>query len=311
MVVEEKGGSSENKTGAPPTTNPHAIPSTSRISRSKVGPTDPNRALREEPGGDEGAAGDSPDHSEEVAAAERQASESKGRGKDLSPDFFSDFDVEKADPAELKTKFKELSSQYSSLLDGMPARDQLDQLMVKSQAWDRLTTSPEFQRFVASLEGDSGGEGGEGEEVDISSIEGLDDLSDETKGALQKVIDQVVEARVRPLQEAYHSDRAKARLDSLAETYGEDWKRLSANGAIVKEMKTKGVDAETAFLAVRARELYEEKAAAAKADAQRKVRATSEGDASLHGIAAAKGPAKSILEAAEQAEQAFDVRRTG
>jgi hypothetical protein len=223
-------------------------------------------------------------------------------------------DLSALSPSELLTKYRELEKAHKSLSETAPDKAALEELRLESSAWRRLVRSPEFERFVNSLNEEGEASSGKAPSSDIMSLEDIEDLSPESRQKLQAFVDRYVSSKIQPLQEEWIREKTQKQLAELSSKYGEDWSRLidpKLEMNVQKLMREQGMEAETAFLVLRAQELMAEKQSGKFRTAQEKILAadaSSGGNGNLRNLAPIASTPKTLAEAFAMAEQEFDRR---
>jgi hypothetical protein len=240
-----------------------------------------------------------------------ESAEGEGVGEGTPPASSED-DLSSLSPKELATKFRELRTAHEKLTSTVPDTKALEDLRIESAAWRRLTRSPEFERFVQSLNAE-GGEGAGAASSDIASLEEIEELSPESRQKLQKLVDKAIMEKVEPIRTEWSTERTRQYLQGLATKYGKDWERLATHPdqPLAKLMREQGLDAETAFLVTRAREYMERDAAGKAVSAARKNAASDaavvgNGGGNLRSLVPVASQPRTIEEAFAQAEHTFD-----
>jgi predicted DNA binding CopG/RHH family protein len=160
--------------------------------------------------------------------------------------FSESFDPESL-PAALREPYQAMRNQFDELSKNVPGADTLEALRVKAQGFDRIAQSEPFLRYLEREES----EGGHTPNVE-EAIPELAELDEDTRKALQTIVDRSVETRVKPIEEAHFAEKARVELEACERDYGKDWK--DKQEAIFHVMKRDGLPARKAYLQLKGEE---------------------------------------------------------
>jgi len=212
--------------------------------------------------------------------------------------FFSeDFNPETL-PADLQGPYQAMRKQFDELSQNVPGAEVLQALRTKAEGFDRIAGSEKFKRF---LDTDTPGTGVD-TIPDVGDMPELEGLDDDTRKALQTIVDNAVQKRVDPIEKSFFADKATAELASCERDYGADWKKNEES--IFHVMQRDNLPARKAYLQIKGTEAVALQAQLESRDTQDKLQARTVTD----GAAAAASPAttrrpRNMREAMIQAEE--------
>jgi hypothetical protein len=210
-------------------------------------------------------------------------------------------------PPQLQEQYVAMKNQFEELSSHIPNPETLENLSIRAQAFDRVSSSEEWKRF---LDQEYPGDGGQrsSSEQNVLEQQALESLDDDQKRYVQSMIDKAVSEKVQPVHDQFFRDKAQQTLDNAKREFGEDvW--AASEQDILNVMQRDGIDARKAFLMIQGEKLLKMQKDNEQKEIQTKINVSSAPQrSSTHTIPAQPGGGRkirSIRDAVHLAEEMY------